>query len=139
MPIFAIVSADSKDEQSYSDKIYISLVYPQKSNAPKRESKKIEKPLLVKNEVSISVTDIKPEQLKHPELYVEYFLDGDLIFSTQEDKKEDKSKKRSLGSLGFILDTTSYPDGTHTLVANLWDKDGPSAIGIREIIIQNPK
>lgn len=111
--------------------IQIPLAYPQKSNAPKTKIKRTEKPARLKGKVIIEVADIIPSQLKNLHFYVEYFLDNQLIYSTQ--KQQGKKAK----SLRFILDTRLYPNGEHTLVVNLWDKDGPSAIGIRKIIIQN--
>lgn len=113
--------------------VSIPLIYPQNSNAPKREPKKQEKPVVLKGEALINIIGISSEQLKSPGLYVEYFLDDDLVYSTQ-DNKQDKTKENSLS---FILDTTKYVDGNHKLVVNLWDLNGPSAIGIIEIIIQN--
>lgn len=113
--------------------IQVVLVYPQKSNAPKRETKKADKPAIVRGEVSIDVAGVTPAQLKNPDIYVEYFLDEKLIYSN-ENKTKDKTKPVSFG---FILDSRLYPDGKHNLVVNFWDKGGPSAIGIRKIIIQN--
>lgn len=115
--------------------LQISVVYPQKSNFPKREVKKTEKPMVLQGEIAINAVGIKPEQIKHTDVYVEYFLDGQLLYSS-ENKEADKTTK---APAEFILDTTAYPDGEHTLVVNFWDKDGPSAIGIRKIIIQNVK
>lgn len=111
---------------SQEDSLQIYLAYPQKSNAPKREVRRIEKPAVVQDKVCLGVAGIKPEQLNKSDAYVEYFLDDSLIYSSQKEQ-----------SLQFILDTHLYPDGKHTIFANFWDKDGPSAIGIREIIIQN--
>lgn len=118
---------------SAQESVQISLVYPQQFNKPKRQAGKTEKPPALKGKVFIDVIGINPEQAKSPNSYVEYFLDDELIYSTQ-------NRKESLpdaGSLGFILNTRLYPDGEHKIVVNLWDKDGPSAIGIRKIIIQN--
>lgn len=122
-------------EAAQNTAVSISVIYPQNTNAPKRTLNKKEKPAVLKGDVIINVTGINSEQLKSPDLYVEYFLDDELIYSTQ-DEKQDKIKKTSLG---FILDTTKYENGNHRLVVNLWDAKGPSAIGIREIIIQNEK
>jgi len=109
------------------DSLEIRLIYPQKSNAPKRELKRIEKPVIVKGRVPLNVAGIKSSGPKKKDnLYIEYFLDNELVYSSQ-----------NKGPLQFILDTRLYADGRHTLVVNLWDKDGPSAIGIKEIIIQN--
>lgn len=115
------------------DTLQISLVYPQESNAPKRERKEIDKPVVLKGEVLVNIVGVRPKQLKKPSIYVEYFLDNELIYST-ENKEGNKSKSKSLG---FTLDTQLYSEGEHTLVVNLWNKDGPSAIGMRKIIIQN--
>lgn len=120
-------------EAAQNTAVSISVIYPQNTNVPKRTLNKKEKPADLKGDVIINVTGINSEQLKSPDLYVEYFLDDELIYSTQ-DEKQDKIKKTSLG---FILDTTKYENGNHRLVVNLWDAKGPSAIGIREIIIQN--
>lgn len=120
-------------EAAQNTAVSISVIYPQNTNVPKRTLNKKEKPADLKGDVIINVTGINSEQLKSPDLYVEYFLDDELIYSTQ-DERQDKIKKTSLG---FILDTTKYENGNHRLVVNLWDAKGPSAIGIREIIIQN--
>lgn len=120
-------------EAAQNTAVSILVIYPQNTNAPKRTLNKKEKPAVLKGDVIINVTGINSEQLKSPDLYVEYFLDDELIYSTQ-DEKQDKIKKTSLG---FILDTTKYENGNHRMVVNLWDAKGPSAIGIREITIQN--
>lgn len=120
-------------EAAQSTTVSISVIYPQSSNAPKRQLSKKDKPVVLKGDVLINITGINSEQLKSPDLYVEYFLDDDLVYSTQ-DQKQDRTKKVSLS---FTLDTTKYADGDHKLVVNLWDTNGPSAIGIREITIQN--
>src|SRR3989338_1062653 len=117
------------EDNSPQETISISLVYPQKTNAPKRELNRIEGPPVVTGDVSVKVVGIRPEQLRNPNLYVEYFLDDNLVYSTEDKKKIGQDR---LKSLGFILNTRSSPDGLHTLVANLWDKDGPSAIGMRK-------
>ncbi len=115
------------------DIIQVSLVYPQQSNAPKREASRIEKPATIKDSILIEITNVKPQQLNNADVYIEYYLDDQLIYTT-ENMGQDKTKT---GSFSFTLDTMLYPDGTHTLVINLWDKNGPSAIGIKQIIIKN--
>lgn len=122
-------------ERPSKNTVQIPLIYPQESNSPKREAKKIEKAPVLNGEVFIDVVGIKPEQLKTLNLYVEYFLDNELIYSTENKQRRTPRPK----SLRFILDTCVYPEGEHTLVVNLWNKDGPSAIGIRKIIIQNQR
>lgn len=113
--------------------IQVVLVYPQKSNSIKREGKRIERPMVLKGVISIDVAGVNPKQLKNPDVYLEYFLDGQLIYSSE--KKAQPNVRPSL--LSFVLDTRLYANGAHSLVVNLWDKKGPSAIGIRQVIIQN--
>lgn len=121
--LFAFTHSPAGAEQNL---LQIYLLYPQKSNAPKREPRRVEKPAVVRGKVCLDVAGINQQQLNKPQAYVEYFLDEALIYSSQKEE-----------SRQFILDTCLYADGRHTIVANLWDKDGPSAIGIREILIQN--
>ncbi len=112
------------------DSLAVSLVYPQPSNAAKRQAKKSEPPIVIKGKILINIVGINPEQLKHPDLYAEYFLDNNLIYSS-------KNTQSKHNLLTFTFDTGSYPDGKHALIVNLWDTGGPSAIGMRDIIIQN--
>ena len=121
-------------ENASQNRITVYLLYPQKSNAPKRAPQRIEKPAVLKGDVPVDIAGIEAKQLKSQGVYVEYFLDNDLVYST-EGKDGKKAKIRR--SHGFVLDTTRYPDGAHTLVVNLWDKNGPSAIGMRKITIKN--
>ncbi len=74
-----------------ADVVSIALIYPQASNAPKREAQKKEPPLVVKDKIPIDVTGISREQLNHPELYVEYFLDDKLIYTSEERKGKGKN------------------------------------------------
>lgn len=113
----------------------VNLVYPQQSNAVKREAKKIDKPAVLEGQVAVNVAGLDPEQLKHAGAYAEYFMDDRLIYSSVT-KKPDASGRILLGC---TLYTAEYPDGEHTLLVNFWDKEGPSAIGARKIIIQNVK
>lgn len=114
---------------AFADSVSIDLIYPQKFNAPKRQAKKIEEPAVLSKETLVKASGLKPEQVRKKGVYIEYFLDDQLIFSTRDSKQ--------IGSYGFILNTPAYPDGKHTLIANIWDETGPSAIGIRQIIIAN--
>ena len=106
--------------------LQIILVYPQETNARKRELPKKQGPLVVTGDIVIALAGIGPQQLQHKDIYVEYFLDEELIYKTNKIEK-------------FILKTLSYPDGKHDLVVNFWDKQGQSAIGIKSIIIKNKR
>lgn len=111
----------------YSDEqLLVALIYPQATNSPKKETKRKEKPVLITGNVSIGLTEVDPAQLNNPDVYVEFFLNNTLVYSTENNKP-----------FAFILDSSLYPNGPHFLTVNLWDKAGASAIGIREIIIQN--
>jgi len=110
--------------------VKITVVYPQASNAPKRAVKRTEKAAVLRGKVLVSVSGVGQKELKDPNLFVQYFLDNKLVYSTQE-------QKGGKGPLGFTLDTSLYNDGQHTLTANVWDKEGPSIIGMRKIIIKN--
>lgn len=108
------------------EQLLITLLYPQTTNAPKKEVKKKEKPVPVSGKVSIDVTGINPAQLNNTGVFAEYYLDSALVYSSENNKP-----------FGFVLDSALYPNGQHSLTVNLWDKEGTSAIGIREIIIKN--
>lgn len=112
---------------SYSEEpLLITLLYPQAANAPKKEAKKKEKPALVSGDVPINITGINPAQLNNADVFAEYYLDNTLVYSTENNE-----------AFTFVLDSKLYSNGEHSLTVNLWDKTGTSAIGIREIIIQN--
>lgn len=120
--------------ESISRAVSVSLTYPQMSNAPKRDSKVIDKVAVVRGDTVVVASGIKPRQLNSGTCYLEFYLDSDLVYSTEAGT----STGNSTAVLDkFILDTTLYTDGDHTLVVNLWDKNGPSAIGVRRIYIQN--
>ncbi|MBI4707279.1 MAG: hypothetical protein HY761_05080 [Candidatus Omnitrophica bacterium] len=113
--------------------VLITVVYPQKPNAPKRQEKKVDSIIAVNGRVNIGVTGISADQLKSPDLYLEYFLDDNLVYATKKNSKGNNTERE----LGFIFDTVLYSEGEHNLMVNLWDKFGSSAIGMRKIIIQN--
>lgn len=74
-----------------------------------------------------------PSKIEKDRYSVEYFLDEQLIYQTSGFDEKNSTQD----SFGFIFDTTRYENGLHKLIVNFWDKSGPSAIGIREIIINN--
>ncbi len=82
--------------------------------------------------VSIDISPI-PSKIEKDRYLVEYFLDEQLIYQTTGFNEQ----KPAQVSFTYTLDTTRYENGPHKLIINFWDKSGPSAIGIREININN--
>jgi len=113
-------------ESAIGTVVSIPLSYPQKSNAPKQQVQKTGKTPVISGKVQICVSGISAAQAKSDTPYVEYFLDDQPVYDSRNKKL-----------LCFVLDTAAYPDGEHALTANLWDKNGPSAIGIKKIIVLN--
>ena len=128
MPVYAGPQANhsSSPVPITENIILISLIYPQESNAAKRPPARTEVASVLLGKVAVTVSGIAITQANSATMYVEYFLDSRLIYNNQNKK-----------SLSFELDTANYADGEHTLTANLWDINGPSAIGIKKIIIKN--
>lgn len=108
------------------EQLLVTLIYPQAANSPKKEAKRKDKPVLISGNISIGITEVDPKQLNNADVFVEYYLDDTKVYSTENNKP---------GT--FVLNSTLYSNGRHILTVNLWDKAGASAIGIREIIIQN--
>ena len=112
-------------QEGAGNTVLIPLAYPQKSNAPKQQHKAV-KAEIVSGKMAVSVSGMLASQSNSPALYVEYFLDDQAVYSSKESK-----------ALLFELDTAGFADGEHTLTANLWDENGPSAIGMKKISIRN--
>ena len=105
--------------------ITIPLSYPQKTNAPVKVPVKLKPTVLVKGKIIISVENYDTQQAS-PDAYIEYFLNGALVYSNEGGKP-----------LEFRLDTRAYPNGQYELIVNLWDPHGPSAIGKSKIELKN--
>ena len=122
----ALVEGEPKDEMT------IELLFPKKSTAVMTAPKPKLEPREVCDFVLINISPI-PSEIEKDRYLVEYFLNEQLIYQTTGFNEEDPTKV----SFSYTLDTTIYEDGIHKLIVNFWDESGPSAIGIREIIINN--
>ena len=115
----------AKEEKVES--LVIDLVSPQKGNAPQRVLKVSSKPVLVSGTIPVIIPkDPAPEDVEEDRYVVEYFIDGALVYKTGGP------------DFNWTLDTTQYKNGKHKIIVNYWDNEGPSLIGIKYFIIENP-
>lgn len=123
-------------------KIKIELISP---NTPQAKLPKVRvdtKPIVVSGVVPVEINKTTSmDDILSQRYLVEYFMDGDLVYKTYGAVTGGYGISMSAyGSSEFswLLDTTKYRNGKHKLVVNFWDAEGPSAIGIAYIIIENP-
>lgn len=116
----------------FAAEVVVQLKFPEPSNQKAHVPLAIPVPQEVSGNLIVDIASY-PEHIVKGRYSVEYFLDGQLFYTTdgwQEDNQEQLSFK-------YVLDSSKFTDGQHKLVINFWDKEGPSAIGIREILINN--
>ena len=114
------------------NQLTIKLLFPKKSTSLMTAPRPELKPQEVCGLVVIDITPV-PSKIEEDRYLVEYFLDEQLIYQTTGFNEENPTQV----SFSYTLDTTKYENGLHKLIVNFWDKSGPSAIGIREVIIDN--
>ena len=75
-----------------------------------------------------------PVEIEPGRYSVEYFLNGQLLYSTgglDEENAEAYSFK-------YLFDTTTFADGNYRLVVNFYDNQAPMmGVGIKEVAIDN--
>lgn len=120
MVLFTCIGTVLSDET-----VLVPLRYPQQSNAPKRREAVLES-RIVSGLINVNVSGLLKSNEKNKGLFVEYFLDNELIHRSQEN-----------GPLGFQFDSRAYANAEYVLTVNLWDQTSPSAIGMKRIIIKN--
>jgi hypothetical protein len=112
--------------QEPSVKVIVPLSFPHRYNTAMENGPVISKPLKVSGVITVGAGVVDSAQGPDTGRYlVEYFID-DL----------------AIGKAGNVnkyirLDTSSYENGPHKLIVNFWDRDGRSAIGVCDIIIDN--
>ena len=117
---------------SASDRLIVELNFPKPGYPKAAKPKALLAPVEVSGNLIIDITPY-PANAEQDRYLVEYFLDDQLI-SQSSGVKENNPQRLSFT---YILDTTKFANGPHKIIINLWDKSGPSAIGIRKIIINN--
>ena len=124
--------AFAKEEKVTS--LNVSLIHPQKSNAPKKALSVSNEPVIVSGKVPVVIpVTPDPKGVEEERYLVEYFIDNVLVYSTNG-IVENKDKP----GFDWILDTRMYRNGKHKMIVNYWDSDAPSAIGIKYFIVENP-
>lgn len=132
--ILLICSALVCAEQEKTSQIKIPLLYPQKSTAERKTSGVCNKTITVNGLILVKLENVPRLPDADTERYlVEYYTDNKLFYKTNG------INENNPGILNFNiqLDTNSIENGEYNLVINFWDKKGPSAIGIKKIIIKN--
>jgi hypothetical protein len=130
--IVSISSSVAAKEAIQQDKLIINLIFPVTGGQAMKAPRSIPKPVEVSGQIFL---DINPatSNISKDRYLVEYFLDDRLIYETTG---FDNAADSGVG-FGYILDTTKYENGRYKLIVNFWDEKGPSAIGAREIFINN--
>lgn len=132
--IIAGLSSLSAFAEEEVESLEIDLIHPQKSNAPQRALNVSTEPVLVSVRVPVTISKKPdPQETGEDRYLVEYFIDDILVYKTNG-----IIEGMGASSFNWVLDTTRYKNGKHKLVVNYWDSKGPSAIGIKDFIIENP-
>ena len=129
--IVSISSFVIAEEEMRQDRLLISLISPGASDQPMKAPRSIPKPIEISGQIFLDISPA-PSSIRKDRYLVEYFLNDNLIYKTT-------GFDDAAGSVGFgyIFDTTKYENGRYKLMVNFWDGKGPSAIGAREIFIDN--
>ncbi|MDD4909482.1 MAG: hypothetical protein PHR44_02190 [Candidatus Omnitrophica bacterium] len=114
-------------KEAYQNQLILELNFPKESTAKMEAPRPKAEALSISGEILVNISPV-PEKIEQDRYLVEYFLDEQLIYRTTGFDRR---------TFACILDTAQYENGTHKLIINFWDKSGPSAIGIRELIINN--
>ena len=116
-------------------KVTIPLTFPQEYNEPMRSGPALKKPVNISGEIRVGISK-RPTagEVESNKYLVEYFLGDAPIYSTNGANAGNPEAP----TFDFVLDSTKYKNGPRKLVVNFWDKGGPSAIGMQNIIIENP-
>jgi len=110
----------------------IQLLFPKKGYAKATPPKALLEPKEVSGNLIIDISPY-PDKIEEGRYLVEYFLDDQLLYQTTGFSEDNPD----VFSFSYILDTTRFENGSHKIIVNFWDEFGPSAIGIRQIIINN--
>jgi len=130
--IASLSSFVSAEEVTRNDKLLISLIYPRAGGQAMKAPRAIPKPVKVSGQIFMDISP-SPLNIKKDRYLVEYFLDDKLIYNTTG---FDNAVDSDIG-FGYLLDTTKYENGKHKLMVNYWDRDGSSAIGSKDVFIDN--
>jgi hypothetical protein len=114
-----------------SVEIKIDLVFPKTETAKVTAPKQRTAPQQISGTVSFDIVPC-PVVAEKGRYLVEYFLDDIKMYET-----DGYTMDSSTSSFHYLLDTTTIANGRHQLVVNYWDANGPSAIAIKNICIQN--
>lgn len=121
-------------EGEKAESLEIDLIHPQKSNAPQRVLNVSTEAVVVSGMAPVTISKKpNPKDAEMDRYLVEYFIDDMLVYETNG-----VAEGLANSSFNWVLDTTKYKNGKHKLVVNYWDSKGPSAIGIKDFIIDNP-
>ncbi|MFA5144008.1 MAG: hypothetical protein WC522_07595 [Candidatus Omnitrophota bacterium] len=115
----------SAAEKLPKNAVNVKLVFPAAANTAMRAPAPIAEPQEIAGQVFVDFVP-HPEGVEKDRYLVEYFLDDQLIYKTT-----------ASGTFKYTLDTAKYENGRHKLIVNFWDDSGPSAIGVREVVINN--
>lgn len=117
------------------DKINVKLISPDLPNTKLSKVKADTNPVVISGIVPVEIDKaVKNKDVENQRYLVEYFIDGNLAYTT--DGSDEEHPKNN--AFTWMLDTTKYKNGKHKLVVNFWDKEGESSIGIVYVVIKNP-
>jgi len=121
-------------KDAFASDLSIELVWPRKSTAPALTPKPVKDPAKLSGQVTLDISPY-PQTVAADRYQVEYFIDDQPVYSTTGISPEQPDAL----SFKYDLDTRAFENGRHKLIVNFWDSQGQSAIGIREIDIDNPR
>jgi len=129
--VLASIFAEASDNTRQSS-LVISLNFPENSGIAMKAPKAIPKPEEISKCVFLDISPA-PSNIKKDRYLAEYFLGDNLIYKTTGFD----SISGKVTGFGFMFDTAKFENGRYKLIVNFWDENGPSAIGSREVIINN--
>ncbi len=112
--------------------ITIQLLFPKQTAVKAPALRPLEAPTEISGKIILDIAPY-PEEIIKGRYIVEYFLDDQQLFSTSGYYENTPDKL----SFSYILDTSKFKNGSYKLIVNFWDEKSQSAIGIKEIRINN--
>jgi len=125
-------SLAAAEDAIHKDKLLVNLIFPSTGGQAMKAPGAIPKPVEISGQIFLDINPA-PSNIRKDRYLVEYFLDDNLIYKTTG---FDNAVGSSVG-FGYIFDTTKYENGRYKIMVNFWDGKGPSAIGAREVFINN--
>ncbi len=118
----------------FAGELVIPLESPKKSTQPLNTIKPLKEAAEISGVITLDIIPY-PQDIESGRYLVEYYLNGELLYSTIGKDEENPLKF----SLKYNFDTAKFVNGRYKIYVNLWDKENEnfSAIGVKNVIINN--